>query len=94
MVPALPARDSTIPPPPIAGGQGNGFNFGLRSLIMRNALNSLEKMRVEAANCKSIGRGVNDPAMKQLFDDLAVELDGLAKLIERGLVDRAPAGKA
>lgn len=60
---------------------------------MRNTLHQLDKIRVEAANCKFISERVEDDAMKQMFDELAEQLRGLAELIDRGLLERTPFGK-
>lgn len=61
---------------------------------MRNAMHQLASIRVEAANCKFISDRVEDDAMKQMFDELAEQLYGLAELIDRGLLERHPVGEA
>ena len=50
-------------------------------------------IRFEAANCEFISDRIEDDAMKQMFGELAEHLRGLAELIDRGLLERAPLGE-
>lgn len=60
---------------------------------MRDTLNHLFKIRLEATNCKFISSQVKDDAMKRMFGEMAEELRGFAELIDQGLLKRAPFGK-
>ena len=61
---------------------------------MRDTLHHLAKIRIEAVNCRFISDRAQDDTMKQMFDELAEQLNGLAELIHRRLLERNSVGEA
>jgi hypothetical protein len=76
------------------GGLGGKIGLGsMASLgdVVQDYLKHLEKLRVDAADCRLVSDLATDPAKRELFDRLALHLTTLADLVEQEMLKRKPA---
>ena len=60
---------------------------------MKDYRASLEKLRVEAADCRLICDLATDPNKRELFDRLALHLTSLADQVKLAMIEASKTGK-